>query len=52
MSSGPKTKAQITHWAYMTQCQPSMPVCQSLPGLGVSIDSLLAACPGAPHTKK
>jgi hypothetical protein len=48
MSSGPSAQLQVSHWAYMTQCLPGDAVCQSLPGLGQSIDSLLAACPGAP----
>jgi hypothetical protein len=48
MSSGPSAQRQVAHWAYMTQCLPGDAVCQSLPGLGQSIDSLLAVCPGTP----
>ena len=48
MSSGPTASRQVEHWAYMTQCLPNDPACQALPGLGQTIDSVLAACPGAP----
>jgi hypothetical protein len=51
MSTGPSVQIQISHWAYMMQCQTTDPVCQSLPGVGASIESLLALCPGAPQVR-
>jgi hypothetical protein len=48
MSSGPGVSRQVAHWAYMTQCTQADPACQSLPGLGLPIETLLATCPGGP----
>jgi hypothetical protein len=52
MSSGPSASRPLEHWAYMMQCQANDPACQSLPGLGQTIDSVLAACPGAPTLER
>lgn len=52
MSARSTARLQVIHWAYMIQCRPHEPSCQSLPGVGVSIDTLLRDCPGAPHLQQ
>jgi hypothetical protein len=52
MSARSTARLQVIHWAYMIQCRPHEPSCQALHGVGVSIDTLLRDCPGAPHLQQ
>lgn len=47
-TSGPDASLQYTHWAYMTQARPGMPMWDKLPVANMSVETLLAQCPKGP----
>jgi hypothetical protein len=45
MSSGPGSRLQVVHWAYMYQSRPGDPSWESLPGVDTSVEEFMARCP-------
>lgn len=45
MSSGPGSRLQVLHWAYMYQSRPQDSSWESLPGVDMSVEEFMAQCP-------
>jgi hypothetical protein len=44
--------SSMAHWAYMVQSKPGDATWNSLPGVGVSVDTFLSNCPAGPQPAK